>query len=686
MRSNCLIFDNICKQKCCFLFQAVLYYPWNKSSKGALPSMAEHIGITVNFTAEQQKFLDSAADGRDVLVDACIGSGKTTAIQAACGVLAGKNKKVLYLTYNRRLLEEARRRIDPHDADVHTFHSFGGGAVNAAGLYAGSERDVPGAFLGVNMLPKYDTVIVDEYQDLSEDLKDMLWHIVRLTVNNYKFAPQFLIVGDRDQKIMDNTEIDAPAEVRELMAFLAHVHKKPFLEMQFTNCFRLDGAYAAEIGQAWGKTIVGMNTDCRHGRMDLTKTALFLANCEPRDILVLGSNMSWGNRVKLQNMLEARWPEKFNKETVYSSITDRDGNRRGLDTSECAVFTTFDSAKGMERNVCVICDFTYKYLDARLKHQTSRDVLKNLFLVAASRGKYMNIMLADSDREVLDMKRIGSISGQPNIDMRLEYISELFDFKRKEAVDRCLALVDVEQIQPAGNAIAVTPCSGQIDLSPCAGIYAQAVFFRDYDIDGLIRTTWAEKAGMGDVVKLPEFKAAWPLWRKVLYLVAMQTGQERYFKQVREPYMTDDASEFLCNRLGERLHELDATELGCTCMFRPTMDRQTGRRMGDKLFRGRMDVVRDGTPWELKFVNELKAEHVLQTAMYAVCSNSEDGVLWNLRTDELLDVTVPDKSAFLEAVLSCVTNGRLAADGAFVNAFLDTGLGDNVRIDMPMAG
>lgn len=648
--------------------------------------MSSSESIKIMFTPEQQKFLDCAGEGRDVLVDACIGSGKTTAIQAACGVLAKKKKNVLYLTYNRRLLEEARKRIDPHDADVHTFHSFGGGAVNAAGLYAGSERDVPVVFQRVSMLARYDAVIVDEYQDLSEDLKDMLWHIVKLSLNNYGFAPQFLIVGDRDQKIMDNTEIDAPACVRELMAFLAYVHRQSFLEMQFTNCFRLDGAYAAEIGQAWGKTIVGMNPDCQQRRMDLSRTALLLSQFEPQDILVLGSNMSWGNRVKLQNMLESRWPEKFNKQTVYSSITDRDGERRGLDTSECAVFTTFDSAKGMERNVCVICDFTYKYLDARMKHQTSRDVLKNLFLVAASRGKFMNIMLADSDREVLDMKRIGQISGQPDIDMRLNYVSELFDFKRKEAVDRCLALVDIEQISPAGNEIAVTPCSGQIDLSPCAGIYAQAVFFRDYDIDGLVRTTWAEQAGRGDVVKLPGYKQDWSLWRKVLYLVAMQTGQERYFKQVREPYMTDEASAFLCNRLGERLHELDATELGCTCMFRPTWDVASNRRMGDKLFRGRMDVVKDGTPWELKFVGELKAEHVLQTAMYSVCCGSEDGVLWNLRTDELLDITVPDKAAFLEAVLSCVTNGRLAAEGAFVNAFLDTGLGDSVKIDMTNGG
>lgn len=67
----------------------------------------------VDFTDEQLSVLDFAKEGYDVLVDACIGSGKTTVLQEACRVLKLAGKKVLYLTYNRRLLEEARKRIVP---------------------------------------------------------------------------------------------------------------------------------------------------------------------------------------------------------------------------------------------------------------------------------------------------------------------------------------------------------------------------------------------------------------------------------------------------------------------------------------------------------------------------------------------------------------------------------------------
>lgn len=638
---------------------------------------------TVNFTDEQQAFLDAARDGFDVLVDACIGSGKTTAIQAACGVLAAEKKKVLYLTYNRRLLEEARKRIDPHDADVETFHSFGGRMLNLAGVRAGSERDVPTMFAQrLKKVYKYDAVVVDEYQDLSEDLKDMLWHIVRMSVNNYKFAPQFLVVGDRDQKIMDHTAIDAPACVRELMGFLSMVHGKEHKEILFTKCFRLSADYAAKIGQAWGKSIVGMNPSCEVKRMDILKCAAFLSQYEPRDILVLGNNMSWGTRVELQNLLEARWPEKFNKNTVYSSITDRDGDRRGLDTSECAVFTTYDSAKGMERRICVMCNFNPGYLDARLKHQTDRNVLKNLFLVAASRGKDYNIVLAGRTDEVLSLSRIGGIGGDVPVDMRPDYISDMFDFKLKEDVDRCLELVSVSCVQAAGTEIAAVPTSGQIDLSLCAGYYAQAVYFENYDIDGAIDDAWRERAAKGNFPKLPLPGGNWPLWKKVLYLSALVTGQERYFRQVDEPYISKESSDALCMRLSERLSKDDVAEAGCQCVFRGLRDLSTGKPGGDKIVTGRMDVVRNDMPWELKFVSALKGEHILQAAMYAVCSGSESAALWNLRTDELLDVQVPDREAFLQAVLSCISKRRLSASRAMLGAQLDSGIHDPVVLEL----
>ena len=48
----------------------------------------------IQLSEEQQHFIDAAKRGKNVLVDACIGSGKTTAIQKLCEQLP-LSKKVL---------------------------------------------------------------------------------------------------------------------------------------------------------------------------------------------------------------------------------------------------------------------------------------------------------------------------------------------------------------------------------------------------------------------------------------------------------------------------------------------------------------------------------------------------------------------------------------------------------------
>ena len=64
--------------------------------------------VTIDdLTSEQQELLNQVSAGRNVLVDACIGSGKTTTIQALCSI-QNKQCQILYLTYNTLLLTKLR--------------------------------------------------------------------------------------------------------------------------------------------------------------------------------------------------------------------------------------------------------------------------------------------------------------------------------------------------------------------------------------------------------------------------------------------------------------------------------------------------------------------------------------------------------------------------------------------------
>lgn len=593
--------------------------------------------ITANdLTDEQRELLTQVHAGKNVIVDACIGSGKTTAIQVLCNTF--ENKKILYLTYNRLLKIDAQSKIKGRNVSVQNYHGFASGALLNINVRCGISDLIQVFNKRKPHIPNYDLLVIDEYQDIEQEIAEMLEYI-----KSCNPQLQIVAVGDMQQKIYDKTTL-------RVLPFM-----KGFLEqyelLHFTHCFRLCKTFAEKLGRIWQKKIVGVNRNCSVLEMRLEEVVEFLAQQNPEDILCLGSRT--GSMSRVLNQLEENYPYKFNKATVYASIQDNDGEKT-IPTKNTAIFTTYDSSKGLERKICVVFDYTKEYWDLRLgMPMTNYEIMRNIFCVAASRGKEKIIFARDFNKrrkETPLSERDLSTPTDKNLNFKDFNISSMFDFKIKEDVEECFSQIKVEKKENADKSIINIKSNDElIDLSPCVGIYQEAMFFKNYDID-----TEIDYAIYSNPDRPPlKYDKDATLEDKILLLIAYETYQDRYVKQVQKPFISDEQKELLYQRLRS--------------IFNPDEDVQALRSIcvktkeGKVLFHidGKCDVLKDNCVYELKFVHELHHEHFLQCACYMIVFNIAKGILWNIRTNELCEITIPDRKIFIQTVIRTITKGKV---------------------------
>lgn len=601
--------------------------------------MPEENVTQIMLSPEQSLFIGKALMGDNILVDACIGSGKTTAIERLCCEWP-KEQHVLYLTYNRLLKLDAKRKIrNAPNITVNNYHGFAWMALKQAGISCGTS-DLIETFNRVEpTIDAYDLLVLDEYQDIDQELSDMLRYIK--SVNPQM---QIVAVGDMAQKIYDKTTLDVPAFIDEFLG--EHTC------LAFTQCFRLPQEHAAMLGRIWGKSIVGVNSDCCVEEMHFDDAIDFLMQQEPKDILCLGRRL--GPLSAALNELESRCPERFNKKTVYASIRDDDGSAVSP-REDAAIFTTFDSSKGLERPICVVFDYTEDNWEFRVKEPlTSGKILRNIFCVAASRGK-RHIIFVDNGRPLLSEKTLCTVASQP-VPLEDVNISEMFRFRYREDLEACFALLVTRPVRLSrdDHVISIRSNDELIDLSPCIGMYQEAAFFGQRTIDAQLMQR--AQFHPNEAKALQSFVQKASLDEKVLELTARETSQARYRAQVAAPFVTPSERQELWERLGTYFSPDEKVQISCQIDFAEA----SGGPLAFSAY-GAADVVRDTTVYELKFVSELMHEHFLQCACYMVAMNLPKGILWNTRDNSAYQITVPDRKAFLNAVARAVTKRRVAA-------------------------
>lgn len=577
--------------------------------------------ITLSLSWEQNRFIEKALEGKNILVDACIGSGKTTSIQYLCWKFPD-SANILYLTYNKLLKMDAKSKIRQENVTVTNYHGFAYVTLRRAGIDCGVS-DLIQTFNRVKPnISKYDVLIIDEYQDIDLELAGLL-EIVKAS----NPSMQIIAVGDMEQKIYDRTSLNAADFINRFL--------EKHICLDFTQCFRLNSSYAEKLGRIWNKNIIGVNENCQISEMSVREAVRFIAEQKTEDILCLGNRS--GDMTYALNELESKYPEKFNKKTVFASISDSDDGRAVEPKRNSAIFTTYDSSKGLERKYCIIFDFTESYWNLRVKKpMQSYEILRNIFCVAASRGKEQ-IIFVKSNEEILSEKTLATPVNEQTQPQTV-FFSEMFDFKFKESIEKCYSQLAIRKVLLDDDSVINTKTHDDlIDLSPCIGIYQEASFFEKYDIDKDIEL-YLKLHKSREHLYTEDVRQS-SAEQKVLFITALQTRQMRYVNQVALPFITDDEKSAIHERLSGVFSKQDESQVYCSMVF----DGVPGKSFKAEGF---ADVVKDGIVYELKFVSNLTHEHFLQCACYVAALNLKKGILWNTRRNEMYEISVPDKEKF----------------------------------------
>jgi superfamily I DNA/RNA helicase len=161
---------------------------------------------------EQQAVVEQVILGKNVIVSAVAGSGKTTTMMHIARAV-DPSKRILTISYNARLKAETRARIkklDITNTEAHSYHSFGvkyysGACYKDGGILAVIANDTP---------PKqnfwFDIVILDEVQDQTgvyyrfarKIIRDMVW-----TGEPYEIATEY--VDETYTHILETESVDS---------------------------------------------------------------------------------------------------------------------------------------------------------------------------------------------------------------------------------------------------------------------------------------------------------------------------------------------------------------------------------------------------------------------------------------------------------------------------------------------
>ena len=664
-------------------------------------------------SGEQKAIIDSVTSGKNVMVDAVAGSGKTTTVMFIAQ--QDPKKKILQITYNKQLKLEVREKVQRakiENLEIHTYHSL---AVKYYDKDCFNDDKII-KLLSNNNAPRsikhYDIIIVDEVQDMTPNY----FSLVCKLINDMKLQKAtLLLLGDRYQGIYDFKDADT--------RFLVYSDKiwndsQDFVKLPMQESFRVTKQIAWFVNKAMlGQDRITSNKEGKHKvyyyrknkfaifSTFAQKIAQFLKEgYKPSDIFILAPSLKSVNSnnpiKKLENKLvEMNIP-------VYFSRNEEEGLDEDIIKGK-VVFTTFHQSKGRERKICIVFGFDASYFRFYNKDKDPNVCPSELY-VALTRASEVLVLSEADDEEQLDFMKLdharlrssGMVDFIGNIPKELKKKPDLPDDIHKTSVTELTAYIGEENSEKLIDLLnnlfkTETEPSSSTSVEIPSNIKTENGKTEDVsDINGLIIPAMFEhkRTGMSALQRMIND----------MYEDSSSSTQA-LIKTVLNTKISDDDSlgKFLCmgnlfialtEKIHSKLSQIDkykwlTNEMVAIChknlkncvgknpMFEYPLGKHQNEdgstffhyvtnTFGDIQITSRVDCVDDKTLWEFKCVSILQNEHLLQLVVYAwiweKCMKEQYGKkkfkILNIRTGEVK--VLKYENYYVEEIMSILFSNK----------------------------
>lgn len=347
---------------------------------------------------EQNKIIESIKLGKNVIVDACAGSGKSTTI-LSCSYMF-PHLRFMQLTFNKQLQTEVQQSIQEKELQNISVHTYHGLAVKyySTDCYndTGIRRILREKVNPQIEIPNFDVIVIDEVQDMTLLYFHLIWHFLTY----YKKQVQIFILGDEKQALYGFKGADSRFLTLGDICWkkLPNLKNKEFVRHTLKMSYRITDPMCDFLN----KVMLGYDRvqSCKPGLpvvyirrsiynkitglitlFNMINTLIEYYSAKYDDFFILSKSVKSSS--KIIRMLENILVEKNIPCYVPTSDNKDDLDSRVINNK--IVFSTFHASKGRQRPYVIVLGFDDSHFSYFAKDKDS-SICPNELYVACTRA------------------------------------------------------------------------------------------------------------------------------------------------------------------------------------------------------------------------------------------------------------------------------------------------------------